>query len=265
MATHEKTESQENRLKVLYQDADYIAIDKPAGLLVHRSPLDRLATEFAVQMLRDQVGQPVNPCHRLDRPTSGVLLFALNTEATRAAQSAFAEHHAIKTYHAVVRGWLEGCGEIDYDLRSEENPNKVQTAVTQYRSLKQSSVAVPVGRYSSARTSLVELQPKTGRTHQLRRHMAHLRHPILGDTRHGDGAQNQFLRSHCGQQMLLLRAVRLQIPHPMTGEQLDIHANKDPAFEYALQRLELAKRTKLSKARTAARGPCSSAKVAATA
>ncbi|MGZ0654638.1 pseudouridine synthase [Coraliomargarita sp. W4R72] len=240
MATHENTEPQETRLEILYQDADFIAIDKPAGLLVHRSPLDRLATEFAVQMLRDQIGQQVNPCHRLDRPTSGVLLFALNAEATRAAQDAFAGHQITKTYHAVVRGWVEGSGVIDYDLRNEEKPDKVQSAVTDYRCLKQSTIKVPVGRYPSARCSLVELQPQTGRTHQLRRHMAHLRHPILGDTRHGDSAQNQFLRAHCGQQMLLLRAVRLQVPHPTSGETLDIRAGVDVDFEAALQKLHLS-------------------------
>jgi tRNA pseudouridine65 synthase len=208
-------------------------------MLVHRSALDRNATEFAVQMLRDQIGQKVNPCHRLDRPTSGVLLFALNSAATRAAQDAFATRQVTKTYHAVVRGWLTGAGEIDYALRSEENPEKVQSAISLYRGIKQSTIAVPVGRYPSARCSLVELQPKTGRTHQLRRHMAHLRHPILGDTRHGDGVQNQFLRAHCGRQMLLLRAVRLQMPHPISGKMLDIRVDSNTAFEIALRHLEL--------------------------
>lgn len=232
-------------MKVLFQDAHYIAIDKPAALLVHRSPLDRNATEFAVQTLRDQIGQAVNPCHRLDRPTSGILLFALTAEATRAAQHAFLEHRVRKTYHAVVRGWLEGSGEIDYDLRNEEKPDKVQSAITEYCCLKQSSLAIPVGRYPTARCSLVELHPKTGRTHQLRRHMAHLRHPILGDTRHGDGAQNQFLRQVCGQQILLLRAVRLRLPHPMKDEILDIRAGTDRDFDTALNRLGLATNTKL--------------------
>ncbi|MDQ8192845.1 pseudouridine synthase [Coraliomargarita sp. SDUM461004] len=237
MATSKNTETR--HLKILYQDADYIAIDKPAGLLVHRSPLDRHASEFAVQMLRDQLGHPVNPCHRLDRPTSGILLFALNTSATRAAQNVFAQQLASKTYHAVVRGWLDGAGEIDYDLRNEERPDKMQSAVTAYRCLRQSSIQVPVGRYPSARLSLVELHPKTGRTHQLRRHMAHLRHPILGDTRHGDSAQNKFLRAQCGRQILLLRAVRLQIPHPTSGRNLDIHAGMDADFAAALDQLKL--------------------------
>ena len=240
MATLENTELQTDPLEIIYQDADYVAIDKPAGLLVHRSPLDKYATEFAIQRLRDQIGQTVNPCHRLDRPTSGVLLFALNAEATRHAQEHFIEHRVSKTYHALVRGWLDGEGVIDYDLRNEEKPDKVQSAVTEYRSLDQSSVEIPVGRYPNGRFSLVELQPRTGRTHQLRRHMKHLRHPILGDTRHGDGAQNQFLRSYCGQQLLMLRAMRLQMPHPMRdGETLDIHAGVDTDFNAVLKKLGL--------------------------
>lgn len=240
MATHQHTEPQTDPLEIIYQDADYVAIDKPAGLLVHRSPLDKHATEFAVQKLRDQIGRTVNPCHRLDRPTSGVLLFALNTEATRSAQELFIEHRASKTYHALVRGWLDGEGIIDYDLRNEEKPDKVQSAVTAYRCLNQCSVETPVGRYPRGRFSLMELQPRTGRTHQLRRHMKHLRHPILGDTRHGDGAQNQFLRSYCGQQLLMLRAMRLQMPHPMReGETLDIRVGVSTEFDTVLRSLGL--------------------------
>ena len=161
MATLENTELQTDPLEIIYKDADYVAIDKPAGLLVHRSPLDKYATEFAVQKLRYQIGQTVNPCHRLDLPTSGVLLFALNAEATRHAQELFIEHRVSKTYHALVRGWLNGEGVIDYDLRNEEKPDKVQSAVTAYRCLNQCSIETPVGRYPRGRFSLMELQPRT--------------------------------------------------------------------------------------------------------
>lgn len=242
METHVNSENAKERLEILYQDTDLIAIDKPAGLLVHRSSVDAHETQFALQMLRDQLGQEVHPCHRLDKPTSGVLLFALSREAHRLAQDAFAAQRTEKTYHAVVRGWLDGSGVIDYALRNEDKPDKIQDAVTQYRCLHQSTVEVPVGRYPSARFSLVELHPKTGRTHQLRRHMAHLRHPILGDTRHGDSAQNRFLRAHCGLQMLMLRAIRLQMPHPISGEPLDIRAGTDEYFEAVLKELNLRKR-----------------------
>ena len=101
-----------------------------------------------------------------------------------------------KTYHALVRGWLDGEGVIDYDLRNEEKPEKVQSAVTEYRCLNQSRRntfrSLPQVAFAGG------VATEDGRTHQLRRHMKHLRHPILGDTRHGDSAQNQFLRSYCG-------------------------------------------------------------------
>lgn len=226
-------------LKIIYRDSEYVVIDKPSGLLVHRSALDADETRFALQMLRDQIGQEVYPCHRLDKPTSGVLLFALTQEANRMAQIAFAEQSTEKTYLAVTRGWAEDNGTIDYDLRSEDNPDKIQSAVTEYRSVKRSSLDHPVGRYPSGRFSLLELKPKTGRKHQLRRHLAHIRHPILGDTRHGDGAQNRFLRDYCNCHRLMLRATRLQIKHPVSGETLDLKAGDEIEFSRVLEKLKL--------------------------
>ena len=226
-------------LPILYQDEHYVAVDKLSGLMVHRSPLDKLETVFALQLLRDQLGREVYPCHRLDRPTSGVLLFALNEEANRAAQSLFSKGKTRKTYEAVVRGWTQPEGHIDYPLRSEENPDKIQDAVTKYRTISQSTVEVPVGRYPQARISHIELTPETGRKHQLRRHLPHLRHPILGDTRHGDGAQNRFLREFCNGQHLMLRARALALAHPMTGAHLEIKAPVDPEFARILNRLGL--------------------------
>ncbi|MFU8847100.1 MAG: pseudouridine synthase [Opitutales bacterium] len=227
-------------LKIIYQDAHYVAIDKPAGLLVHRSPLAKNETVFALQLLRDQIGQPVYPCHRLDRPTSGVLLFAFEENSLRFTQDELASQGCEKHYHAVVRGWTENEGEIDYALKTEETPHKLQAAQTFYRTLTRSTVPEPVGPYPEARFSLLELRPKTGRKHQLRRHMAHLRHPILGDTRHGDGAQNRFLRAHCGCQKLMLRAQSLAFTHSVTGQRLYLNADRDADFEAVLEKLRLA-------------------------
>jgi tRNA pseudouridine65 synthase len=226
-------------LPILYEDDNYVAIDKPSGLLVHRTKLDRHATEFALQILRDQLGREVFPCHRLDRPTSGVLLFALNNATLRFAQKQFAEQKAAKEYLAVVRGWTEDRGDIDYDLRSEENPGKSQPALTEYTCLSRTQLELPAGRYACARFSLLKLQPKTGRKHQLRRHLAHIRHPIMGDTRHGDGAQNRFLREHFGVHRLLLRATRLEMDMPHSSKRLCITANKETEFEQLLGPLGL--------------------------
>lgn len=226
-------------LKIIYQDEHYVAIDKPSGLLVHRSPLAKNESVFALQLLRDQIGQAVYPCHRLDRPTSGVLLFALSLESLRFTQKEFSNQGCEKVYHAAVRGWTADSGEIDYDLKSEEAPHKVQSAQTHYRTLARSDLPEPVGPYATARFSLVELRPKTGRKHQLRRHMAHLRHPILGDTRHGDGAQNRFLREHCGCQRLMLHALSLRFTHRVMGERVCLHAGSEEAFDEIMERLDL--------------------------
>lgn len=222
-------------LQILHQDEHYVAINKRPGLLVHRTQLAAEADVFALQLLRDQLEHEVFPCHRLDRPTSGVLLFALNKDALIAAQNAFAAQQTEKTYLAITRGWTPESGNIDSPLRSEENPTKVQEAETHYRRLATSEIEQPVGRYATNRLSLIELSPKTGRKHQLRRHLAHIRHPILGDTRHGDGAQNKFLRNHCGTQRLLLHATQLKLL------ELEINAPMDPELNQILQALNLHK------------------------
>src|SRR5574340_392910 len=132
-------------LNILYRDERYIAIDKPAGMLVHRT---RIAEEgeYALQRLRDQIGQHVFPVHRLDRPTSGVLLFALDAEAARHMAPLFENHAIDKHYLAVVRGYTEESGLIDYPL--QEEPHKpYQEAVTSYRRLATVELDIAVGRY----------------------------------------------------------------------------------------------------------------------
>ncbi|MDQ6997689.1 MAG: tRNA pseudouridine(65) synthase TruC [Mariprofundus sp.] len=220
-------------LDILYQDEWLIAINKPAGLLVHRSMIDRHETRFAMQMLRDQIGQHVFPVHRLDKPTSGVLLFALNPDTARKMGDLFSAGVVGKEYLAVVRGYTEEQGAIDYPLKEELDkksdqkaaPDKAaQEAVTAYRRLATVELSYPVGRYQTARYSLLSLTPKTGRKHQLRRHLKHVFHPIVGDTTHGDGKQNQFFRDQFNTHRLLLHANRLSFLHPETACKMDIHA-----------------------------------------
>jgi len=225
-------ESHTPDLTILYQDDYVVAIDKPSGLLVHRSWLDTHATEFAVQKLRDQIGQHVYPVHRLDRPTSGVLLFVLDKDSARHLMQQFVEHTTEKRYLAVVRGYIEQ-GTLDYPLKYQydkiadkkaDQTKPAQEAITLYRCVTRTEVPIAVGPYSSARYSLVELEPKTGRKHQLRRHMKHLRHPIVGDTSHGDGKHNTMFREHFAINRLLLHAEYLSFIHPHTQEKIDIHA-----------------------------------------
>ncbi|KAB7895505.1 tRNA pseudouridine(65) synthase TruC [Rouxiella sp. S1S-2] len=234
-------------LEILYQDEHLVAVNKPAGMLVHRSWLDRHETVFVMQTLRDQIGQHVFTVHRLDKPTSGVLLLALSSEVARLLSQQFEDHKMTKVYHAVVRGFVMEDGTVDYALTEEldkiadkfSNPDKApQPAVSHYRVLARQEMPVAIGRYETARYSLVELKPETGRKHQLRRHMTHLRHPIIGDTAHGDLKQNRGMAQHFNCPGLMLHASHMQLPHPVTGETLSITARWDSRWQNVVERFE---------------------------
>jgi tRNA pseudouridine65 synthase len=233
-------------LDILHRDADFVAVYKPAGLLVHRTFLDAHETRFCVQMLRDQIGCDVFPCHRLDKPTSGIILFALNQPALQQALEAFATGAVTKRYLAIVRGWPPPTGEIDYPLRYEDDDydartgGRIQEAKTAFQRLATTELPQPVGRYPTARYSLISLHPSTGRKHQLRRHLAHLRHPIVGDTRHGDGAQNRFFRQHLDCHRLLLTASDLAFSPDSPLREIRIHARPDLDFRAAADQLDLS-------------------------
>ena len=233
-------EYQKETLEVLYQDQFIIAVNKPSGLLVHKSPIDKHETRFALQIVRDQIGQYVYPVHRLDKPTSGVLLFALDKEIAKVLSDMFRIGEVFKEYIAVVRGYCDEEGFIDYalkqmlDTKAEKEQGitkELQEAQTYYKRLAMVELPYPVSRYPVARYSLVRLQPKTGRKHQLRRHMKHIFHPIVGDTKHGRGEHNKLFRDKFDVQRLLLHANRMNFEHPVTNEKLEIRAPLDETFE----------------------------------
>nr|WP_206046756.1 tRNA pseudouridine(65) synthase TruC [Haliea sp. SAOS-164] len=226
-------------LPVLYRDEHLVAVHKPSGLLVHRSPIDRHETRFALQLVRDQVGQRVYPVHRLDKPTSGVLLFALSPEIARELSTQFAEHSMGKTYLAVVRGYCPDSGSIDHPLtdkadaiadRNRSQPRPAQSAHTDYRCLATVELPHAVDRYPQARYSLVELLPREGRRHQLRRHMKHIGHPIIGDAKYGKGVHNRFFREHYACERLLLACTGMDLLHPVSGEPLQLRAEPVGSF-----------------------------------
>ncbi|WP_135709893.1 tRNA pseudouridine(65) synthase TruC [Actinobacillus porcinus] len=227
-------------LEILYQDAYLVAVNKPAGMLVHRSWLDRHETQFVMQTLRDQIGQYVFPIHRLDRPTSGVLLFALNSEMANLLCLQFEEKTVEKSYLAVVRGYLTGSAQIDYPLKIQldkiadkfaQEDKEPQSAVTNYTGLQTVEMPWAIGKYQTARYSLVRLMPQTGRKHQLRRHMKHIFHPILGDTQYGDLHQNRGLSEKTGVSRLMLHAETLSFDHPITQERIEIRAGLDEQWK----------------------------------
>lgn len=220
-------------LEILFRDEHLVAVNKPNGLLVHRSSIARDAEEFALQILKNQIGQWVNPVHRLDRKTSGVLLFALDKETEKAMQKQFAENRTQKKYLAIVRGHTPDYQEIDYPLRKENGV--LQDAFTAYKTLSRAELDVPLGKYATSRYSLVEARPKTGRMHQLRKHFSHIFHPIIGDRTHGCNKQNRMFKEKWEMETMLLHASELCFFHPITGKEISIEAPLQKEFLRTMQ------------------------------
>lgn len=209
-------------LDIIYRDEYLIAINKPHGLLVHRSKIAAEAEEFALQLLRDQIGQKVNPVHRIDRKTGGVLLFAFDKQVEIAMQKQFAENLVKKKYLAIVRGHTPNNGDIDYPLRRENGT--LQEAFTTYKTLNRAELDVPLGQHPTSRYSLIEATPATGRMHQLRKHFAHIFHPIIGDRTHGCNKQNKLFKEKWEMETMLLHASSVEFDHPVTGDPIVIEA-----------------------------------------
>ena len=226
-------------LPVLHLDADLVAIDKPPGLLVHASSLDAHETRNALDLLRAQLGIPLWTLHRLDKATSGVLLFARSAEAARALGTAFESGAVRKRYVALVRGWPPGSGEIDQPLaRDPELPSAGQPrlpAVTRYRRLACFEWPFPDGRHATSRYALVEAEPLTGRRHQIRRHFKHIAHPLVGDSTHGKGPHNRAVAAWLGVSRLWLHACRVELPAlgARDGSAITIEAAPGPEWGWA--------------------------------
>lgn len=234
-----------NQVEIIYEDEFLVAINKEAGLLVHRSWLDKGETRFALQLTRDAVGCHVFPVHRLDRPTSGVLLFAKSADVARTLTEDFTTRQVTKQYLAVVRGFMPEQGFVDHALSFQPdaiadkfaNVDKpAQEAVTHWQRLAQIELPFAVSKkHNTSRYSLMRLIPITGRKHQLRRHMKHLFHPIVGDTSHGDGRHNRFFRTQYDCTRMLLHAHSLALSHPVTGEPLLLKAGLDEQWRHIIE------------------------------
>jgi tRNA pseudouridine65 synthase len=215
-------------LDILFRDDHLIAINKPHDLLVHRSPIAADVEVFALQLLRDQVGVWVNPVHRLDRKTGGVLLFAFNKETEIAMHQQFADNKVQKKYLAIVRGHTPDEQDIDYPLRKENGV--LQEAYTSYKTLKRAELNIPLGAHPTSRYSMIEASPTTGRMHQIRKHLAHVFHPIIADRTHGCNKQNRMFKDKWKMTTMLLHASMLSFTHPITSDNIIIEAPLQPEF-----------------------------------
>jgi tRNA pseudouridine65 synthase len=215
-------------LEIVYQDEHLIAINKPHGLLVHRSFIANDAKEFALQLLRDQINRRVSPVHRLDRKTGGLLLFAFEKDVEVALHKQFQEGAIRKKYKAIVRGYTPDSMDIDYPLVKENGA--IQDAFTSFVTLERAEIDVPLGKHPTSRYSLIEATPTTGRMHQLRKHFAHICYPIIGDRKHGCNKQNRFFKEQWEMTTMLLHASELDLIHPVTGVQLNLTAGYHPEF-----------------------------------
>lgn len=216
-------------LEILYRDEHLIAINKPSGLLVHKSFYSGEADTYAIQELKKQIGQKVYPVHRLDRKTSGVLLFTLNREMLKIMSDVFAARDVEKKYIAILRGWAKEEETIDYDLINENEVK--QNAITRYRRLQTSEINLPFLKHQTSRYCLVEATPETGRFHQLRKHFKHILHPILGCRKHGCNKQNKLWLQTFGINKMTLHAHQLIFKHPDSGEKITINAAIDDEFK----------------------------------
>lgn len=235
-------------MKILFQDDFFVAVDKPAGLLVHPTRLDRYDPRNLVDELSDELNIRPRVIHRLDKAVSGVILFALSSEAAAAGAELFRENRVGKTYIALTRGFTKPEGEINHALDSVEDYNadrgKISSGVrreakTTYRRLATAEIPVKISRYETSRYSLLEVSPHTGRTHQIRRHLKQIRNPIIGDTKYGDHHHNRYFRERWELQYLLLRSVKLECAHPFTGDPLIISAPIGPRLREILDELGL--------------------------
>lgn len=219
-------------LNILYQDNEIIAVNKPHGIAVHASKMYKDDKDFVLQMLRNQIEKKVFPAHRLDKKTSGVLLFSLTESMNKLLQTLFAEGKVDKTYHALVRGYVMNNGEIDYPLINNEG--KKQEALTKYNFLQQFEIPLASANNTTSRYSLLELAPKTGRYHQLRKHLAHIFHPIIGDRPHGCNKQNKLWKEKFRHDTMMLHAKSIKFIHPISAKLVEIEAPYSAEFEKGL-------------------------------
>ena len=221
-------------MNVLFADDRLAVVDKPAGLMVHDSALARGETDFAADRLREQFGKPIFLVHRLDRATSGCLLLAFDRDTASALGKQLMAGGVEKDYWAICRGWpAEARFSIDHPLDGGPGKPVKKAAVTDFEVLATCELAIPSQGFDTSRYALLCAHPRTGRFRQIRRHLKHAFHHLIGDSSHGDGRHNRAFRA-MGIHRMLLHARRLAFTHPHSGAQVEAIAPPDHEFAKAL-------------------------------
>lgn len=217
-------------MQILHHDAHLAVVDKPAGLMVHDSALARGETEFAADRLRETFGRRIHLIHRLDRATSGCLLLAFERDVAAELGRQFMSRAVRKRYLALCRGWPDEAEfEVDHALDGGPGKPEKKPALTRFRRLACGELEQPAAGFPTSRYALLECEPETGRFRQIRRHLKHLHHHLVGDTSHGDGARNRQFRM-LGVHRMLLHARALEFVHPLDGASVQVEAPLDAAW-----------------------------------
>ena len=226
-------------IAVLHADDRLAVVDKPAGLMAHASAMARGEDDFLVDRLRAQFGRPVHLVHRLDRATSGCLLVAFDAATAAQLSAGFTSRDVGKDYLAVCRGWPEQAICVDHPLDGGPGKPQKKDAVTDMLRLGTGELALPSAQHPTSRYALLQCSPRTGRYRQIRRHLKHLHHHLVGDSSHGDGRHNRTFRM-LGVHRMLLHAWRLRFAHPTSGAPIEVVAPLDAEFRKALALLDIA-------------------------
>ena len=245
-----------SRFRILHETPDFVAVDKPYGIHVHPPEDERFRISKATNglaLLRDQLGKYVYPVHRLDRSTSGVVLYALSSDAASKLAGLFANREVSKTYFALVRGEARVHGEIDSPL-AEEGKEAVH-ARTRFERIGTRELPWANDRFTTSRYSLLRVRPETGRYHQIRRHLRRENHPIIGDTVHGDGVHNRHWRAAVGRPYLFLKAYSLAFKSPFDGSEIAIASYWNSEWLRVFERMEICPREAIRPHRTRSEAP----------